>query len=187
MGNKVLFGIKNVYVAKLTEDSQGVVTYGTPFAMPGATGFSPEPQGESTTFYADDMAYYVATANSGYEGELTLAITPDQFLKDILGQSEDANGAIVEHSNDTTARFALLFEGEGDTAGRRWAYYDCTATRPNREHNTTEDSIEVGTESITITIKPRSSDHLIKAVMEKTPTNAAVYEEWFSQVYEPTV
>ena len=34
MENKILFGIKNVYVAKLTE-TDGVITYGTPFKMPG--------------------------------------------------------------------------------------------------------------------------------------------------------
>lgn len=182
--NKVLYGIKNVYVAKLTEADDGTITYGTPFAMPGATGFSPEPQGETTTFYADDMAYYIAQSNSGYQGELTLAITPNEFITTILGQTQDSNGALIENSNDRTARFALMFEGEGDSAGRRWVYYDCTATRPNREHSTTEESITVGTESMTITIKPRSSDRAIKAVMERTTENAEAYDAFFDEVYE---
>ena len=44
---KVLYGIRKVYVAKLTEEN-GAITYGTPFAVEGATGFSPEPQGDTT-------------------------------------------------------------------------------------------------------------------------------------------
>ena len=93
--NKVLYGIKNVYVAKLTEADDGTITYGTPFAMPGAVGFSPEPQGETTTFYADDMAYYIAQSNSGYQGDLELAITPNEFITAILGQTADSKGALV--------------------------------------------------------------------------------------------
>ena len=186
MGNKVLYGIRNVHVAKLTEASDGTITYGTPIAIPGAVGFSPEPQGETTTFYADDMAYYIAQSNSGYQGDLELAITPEEFLTTILGQTADANGALIENADDRAARFALMFEGEGDSTGRRWVYYDCTATRPNREHSTTEESIEVGTETMTITIKPRSTDRAIKAVMEKTPENESVYNEFFSAVYEPS-
>lgn len=182
--NKVLYGIKNVYVAKLTEADDGTITYGTPFAMPGAVGFSPEPQGETTTFYADDMAYYIAQSNSGYQGDLELAITPNEFITAILGQTADSNGALVENANDKTARFALMFEGEGDSAGRRWVYYDCTATRPNREHSTTEESIEIATETMTVTIKPRSSDRAIKAVMEKTTENEAAYNAFFDAVYE---
>ena len=184
MGDKVLFGIKNVHVAKLTEASDGTISYGTPFAVKGVTGLAPEPQGETTTFYADNIAYYVASSNAGYEGDLTLAITPNEFLTQILGQEEDNNGAILEGADDKTARFALMFEGDGDESGRRWVYYDCTATRPNREFNTKEDTIKVGTETISINMKPRSSDNVIKAMLAPTEQNMAVYNTFFTQVYE---
>lgn len=180
---KVLYGIRKVYVAKLTEN-QGSITYDTPFAVEGATGFSPEPQGETSTFYADDKIYYRREQNNGYEGELTLAVTPDTFLTDILGRTVDSNGAVVENGNDKTARFALMFEAEGDPKNRRYVYWDCTATRPNREHATTEDSLEVGTESLTISIAPRSTDNAIGAFMELNEDNTSVYNSWFTQVYE---
>lgn len=35
--NKVKFGLSNVYIAKITE-TDGKITYGTPFAMPGEIG-----------------------------------------------------------------------------------------------------------------------------------------------------
>lgn len=182
---KVLYGIRKVYVAKLTE-SGGAITYGTPFAVEGATGFSPEPQGDTTTFYADNKIYFRKEQNNGYEGELTLAITPKDFLTQILGRQEDSNGVLIETSDDNTARFALMFEAEGDPKNRRFVYWDCTATRPSREFSTTEDSIEVGTESITITIAPRSTDNAVGGYIELTDDNAAVYNGWFSNVYETT-
>lgn len=181
--NKVLYGIKNVHVAVLTEQD-GVITYGTPFAMPGATGFSPEPQGETTKFYADNIVFFRANSNQGYEGELVLAITPEEFLTKILGQEKDNNGAVIENANDKQARFALMFEGDGDATGRRWVYWDCTAARPSRSHDTKQESIEVGTESLPITIAPRSSDNNVKCYIEPTEENQAIYDTFFTKVYE---
>lgn len=184
---KVLYGIQNVYASKITEDAQGNITYGTPFALKGATGFSPEPQGDVTKFYADNVTYFRKDTNNGYEGDLVLAVTPDEFLKQILGRTEDSNGAIVENVNDTQARFALMFEAKGDPKNRRYVYWDCTATRPNREHSTIEDTTEVGTESMTITATPRSTDGNIGCHIEKTEDNTAVYNAWFTSVYESDV
>lgn len=183
---KVLYGIRKGYVAKLTE-SQGVITYDTPFAIEGLTGFSPDPQGDEATFYADDHIYYRREQNNGYQGDLTIAVLPDKFLTDIMGRQVDSNGAIVENSGDTQARFALMFEAEGDPKNRRYVYWDCTAARPSREHSTTEDSLSVGTESLTITIAPRSTDNAIGAYLEKTEDNESAYEGWFTTVYESDV
>lgn len=181
---KVLYGIKNVHVAKLTEASDGTITYGTPFAVDGAVGFSPEPQGESSVFYADDKIYFRKDLNNGYEGDLELAVTPQEFLTQILGRTTDTNGAVFEGNTDTMSRFALMFEAEGDPLNRRFCYYDCTASRPTREHATTEDTIEVGTETMTITIAPRSSDGVVGCYMEKSDTNTTAYNGFFTAVYE---
>lgn len=184
---KVLYGIQNVYASKITEDAQGNITYGTPFALKGVTGFSPDPQGDVTRFYADNIVYFRRDTNNGYEGELTLAVVPEEFLKQIMGRQADSNGAIVENANDKQSRFALMFEAQGDPKNRRYVYWDCTATRPTREHSTIEDSISVGTESMTISIAPRSTDMAIGCYMEKTDDNASAYNSWFTSVYESDV
>lgn len=182
---KVLYGIRKAYVALLTEND-GVITYGTPFAIEGVTGFSPEPQGESVVFYADDKIYFRKEQNNGYEGDLTLAVVPEAFLTQILGRVKDSNGVVIENADDKFARFALMFEAEGDPKDRRYVYWDVTAGRPSREFATTEDSIEVGTESIAVTIAPRSTDNAVGAYIEKTDDNTEVYNAWFSDVYEST-
>jgi phi13 family phage major tail protein len=80
--NKVRFGLKNCYYAKATFDEDGNVTYDTPKRLPGAVSLSLDPEGESENFYADDIVYYVLNNNAGYEGDLELALIPEEFLKD---------------------------------------------------------------------------------------------------------
>lgn len=181
--NKVKFGLSNVHVAKITEQD-GEITYGTPFAMPGAVALSADPEGETTPFYADNIQYYVAVSNNGYTGELELAMAVKEFLKEILGQQEDTNGALFESSDDVNARFALMGEIEGDVKKRRFVYYDCTATRPSSEMNTIEDTKKPQTDTIEITMSPRATDHVIKAVIEPNDTNEDVYNTFFTKVYE---
>lgn len=181
--NKVKFGLSNVHIAKITE-TDGEITYGTPFPMPGAVGLTAEPEGDTTPFYADNIKYYIAVANNGYTGDLEIAMTPEEFLTQILGQEKDTNGALFESSDDVNARFALMGEIEGDAKKRRFIYYDCTATRPSAEMNTVEESKEPQTDTISITMAPRSSDKVIKAVIEPSEENQEVYNTFFTKVYE---
>ena len=172
--NKVQFGLSNVHIAKITEQD-GAITYGTPFAMPGAKGLSADPEGDTTPFYADNIKYYIAVANNGYTGDLEIAMTPEEFLTQILGQEKDTNGALIESASDVNARFALMGEIDGDVKKRRFVYFDCTATRPSAEMNTVEESKEPQTDTISITMAARSTD---------SETNQAVYDAFFEKVYE---
>lgn len=183
LNNKVKFGLSNVHIAKITEQD-GVITYGAPFAMPGAVGLSADPEGDTTPFYADNIKYYIATSNQGYTGDLEIAITPEEFLTQILGQEKDTNGALFESADDINARFALMGEIEGDVKKRRFVYFDCTATRPSAEMNTNEESKEPQTDTISITMSPRTTDKAIKAVIEPDDTNKAIYDTFFTKVYE---
>ena len=183
MENKVLYGIKNVHIAKLTE-TDGSITYDKPFPMPGARGFSPDPQGEESLYYADNKIYFRKSSNQGYQGDLVIAMTPEEFLTKILGRIKDKNGAIIENADDKQSRFALMFEGEGDERARRFVYWDCSASRPSREHNTKEESIEPGEDTLPITIAPRSTDNAIGTYLEKTEENQEFYDSFFEKVYE---
>lgn len=181
--NKVQFGLSNVHIAKLTEEN-GAITYGKPFKLPGAVSLSMDPEGETVAFYADNIKYYVSTNNNGYSGDLEIAKITEEFLTEILGQSKDTNGALIESANDVNSRFALLFEGKGDVSGRRFVYYDCTVARPGTEMNTTEESAEPQTDSLAITMAPRKTDNVVKAVIEPNDTNKAIYDSFFEKVYE---
>ena len=132
--NKVRFGLKNLHYALVTVDNDtGDVTFGTPVAWPGAVNLSLDPEGDTESFYADDMIYYTTVANNGYSGDLETALIPDSFRTDILKEMEDSNGVLVENSQVEAEHLALLFEFTGDKKKIRHCLYYCTAARPNIE------------------------------------------------------
>lgn len=188
--NKIKYGIKNVHYAIATTDINGVVTYGTPHALPGAVSLSLDAQGDNTKFYADNIVYWVGNGNSGYEGDLELAYIPDSFRKDVLEEIEDSNGVLVEDMNAPIVHFALLFQFEGDQKAIRHVLYNCTCSRPSLAGNTKEENIDPQTESLTISAtsaKLFATDDR-EYVKARTSLDAVtnVYEDWFESVYIPT-
>lgn len=180
---KVKFGLSNVHVAKITE-TEGVINYAKPFAIPGAVNLTADPEGETSPFYADNVKYFVSTSKQGYTGSLEIADVPDDFLTNILGQQKDTNGAIIENSGDKEARFALMCEVDGDPSKRRVVFYDCIATRPAIEYSTNEEGIEVKTTTMDLTMTPRSTDGQVKATLQLSEENKTVYNTFFNKVYE---
>ena len=182
MANKIKYGIKNVYYAKATDDGTGTLTYATPVAMPGAVSLSLDISGDVNNFYADNVVYFTSNANNGYQGDLELALIPDGFRTDILGETLDAKGMYVERASDPQKEFALLFQFEGDANATKYILYNCKMTRPDIESSTTEDGIEVKTVSGEITASPRAFDSIVKAQCANTASTA--YTNWFTTVQD---
>ena len=183
MANKVKFGLKNVWIAEITATSPSY-TYSTPFSIPGAVNLTAAANGDSDPFYADDVQYFVNYANQGYSGTLEVALIPDAFKTAILGEITDTNGALVETASAVTKAFALGFEVQGDDTPRRTWFYNCTVARPNTDASTKEASITPQTDSLEITMSPRSTDQYVKVVMTQTSSNSAAFGSFFSAVYE---
>ena len=182
--NKVKYNLKNVHAAKITVGEDGTFTYGTPKAIPGAVSISLDAEGDSSPFYADGIVYFRSTANNGYSGDLEIALIPEWFRTEILKEVLDTNGVLVEHSDILeTAKFALLFEFDGDIRAIRHVLYNCPASRPSIESETKEDSIEPGTEKLSLTADPRS-DGLVKSRTSDN-TEAETYKNWYKTVYTP--
>lgn len=186
MANKIKYGIKNVYYAVATDDGTGTLTYGNPVAWKGAVSLSLDAQGDTSTFYADNVAYFTSNANNGYQGDFESALIPDSFRTDVLGEVLDSQGFYVERADAKTHEFALLFQFEGDQNATRHCLYRCTASRPAANGSTKEESIEPQTESITITAMPRLNDDLVKARCPYTASTTSSYATWFDAVIEPT-
>ena len=56
INNKVKFGLKNCHYAKATLDPDtNAVTFGTPVAIPGAVNLSRDTEGDTETFYSDEI------------------------------------------------------------------------------------------------------------------------------------
>jgi phi13 family phage major tail protein len=182
MANKIKYGISKCYYSVITYTGD-TPSYAAPVALPGAVSLSADAQGDTNTFYADNIAYFTSTANNGYQGDLELALLPDSFRVDVLGEVLDTKGMYVEKANVPTVEFALLFQFEGDESATRHCLYRCTASRPATSGSTKEESIEPQTETITITAMPRITDEVVKS---RCPSTATVYADWFTAVTEPT-
>ena len=182
--NKVKYNLKNVHAAKMTVTDEGAFTYAVPQAIPGAVSISLDAEGETTPFYADGIVYFRSTTNNGYSGDLEIALIPEWFRTDILKEKLDANGVLVERiDNAETEKFALLFEFDGDVNAIRHVLYNCSASRPSIESETREETIEPGTETLSLTADPRS-DGLVKSRTGDT-TSAETYNNWYQAVYVP--
>ena len=184
MGNKIKYNLKNVHAAKLTKAEDGTYTYETPKTIPGAVSISLDAEGDTSPFYADGIVYFRSVSNNGYSGDLEMALIPEWFRTEIFKEELDKNGVLVE--NATVAemeKFALLFEFDGDVRCIRHVLYNCTASRPSIESETKEDTIEPGTETLSLTADPRE-DGLVKSRTGDS-TSESTYAEWYKSVYIP--
>jgi hypothetical protein len=146
--NKVNFGLTNVHYAPFTV-VDGVITYETPKPISGGT-----------EFYADNILYYSASNNQGYDGTLSIANIPEAF--------------------------AIMFQFEGDIKATRFVLYNCTASRSKVGSSTKSDKTEPNENELAFIALPRATDLAVKT-KTTTGTPSAIYDAWYTKVYEKTV
>lgn len=149
---KVQFGLSDVHYAPLDTEKR---TYGTVTAIPGAVNLTVDTAGDQNTFYADNGAFAVFATNSGYTGELEIAMIPDSVYTDILGFIKDNADEFVEVGASKETHFGLSFRIEtnyGQSIAFR--FFNCTMSRPSLEHSTTSDSTDPTTEKLSLTMLP---------------------------------
>lgn len=178
--NKVKFGLKSVHYAVITEGVGGAITYGIPKPIPGAVSMSLEPRGETAEFFADNSEYYKVETNTGYEGDLEMALIPDTFRVDVLGDIEDVNGVLIENADSIVRQFALLGEMDGDKHKTRFVLYNVLASRPNLASATTTATKEPQVETMAIVAMPAVGTKDVRAKIKEGSTG---YATFFSSVY----
>lgn len=180
--NKVKYNLKNVHYALQTTGAEGAITFEKPVPIRGSVSISLDAQGDISPFYADGIVFYKSAANNGYEGDLEVALLPESFRTDVLGEELDTKKVLIETADAKQAAFALLFEFDGDEKAIRHVLYNCAATRPSVESSTKEESIEPVTETLTISATPLPNGR-IKAKTGDT-TDESTYNSWYNAVYE---
>lgn len=180
--NKVKFNLKNVHYAPVTGEEAEKLTYGEVKAIPGAVNLSLEAQGDIEPFYADGIIYYQSAANNGYEGDLEIALLPDEFRIDILGETKGEDNVLIENANAHFKNFALGFQVDGDQTETLFWFYNCSATRPTSEAATNEDTKTPQTDTLTISCAPAPNGNIRAKTTDET--DAGIKTTWFTKVYE---
>lgn len=181
MNNTIKYGLKNAHYAVVTEGADGSITYGTPKPIPGAVTLSLKASVEKENIPADDIPDYATVYdNKGYDGELEVQILPDDFKTDVLGETLDTNGVLVENKDAEPKNIALLFEFSGDKKKARHVMYNCSVTKPDIESSTKGDKAESKTDKLTFSASPAKDTGNIKA---KIYSDNSSYATWFNSVY----
>ena len=186
----VRYGISNAHYALYTEGTgQAAGTYATPVAMPGATQLTLTPQGNTWTFYADNIAYETGSSNTGYEISVTIAVVGDQAKIDLLGYAADTNGVVYEAADAEPKSCAFLWEFGGSKVKKRGLLYNVKFNRPTETGNTKTDSVDPDTDELTgvaigrdLTISGEVKN-VIKASATNEQATASQFADWFDAVY----
>ncbi|PEV01247.1 major tail protein [Bacillus cereus] len=184
--NKVAFGLKNVHYA-LYEIKDGAITFSTPIRLLGAVELTFDPRGDLIEFYADDMLYYAASNNQGYDGTLSIATIPEQFAIDALGEQLDETDGVLNEVADAKGKpFALLFEFDGDINATRHVMYNCAASRPTIASKTKTNSAEPNTNELKFVSSPivlAPGGRPMVKTKTTSKTTQAIYGNWYKEVY----
>ena len=181
--NKVHYDLVDVHVASLTLDLEnGTVSFGTPKALLGSISMDLSAQGEQVKLRADGMDYYVTNSNNGYSGNLNLAMVPDWFRQEYLGDTlSEKDKVLVENSRVEPKPFALLYGFKGDAKNRRHVMYNCTANRPNIKGENKDNQKQPDTETLPLTSVPLPDGKVKASTTAETPQS--VYDNWTKSVW----
>lgn len=176
-------GLKNIYVAKLTETGD-VVTYEAPKKIAQAITANITPNVETATLYGDDRA--VETEETLADISVEISIT-DLSIEDyafLLGATVDENGGITDSTNNVAPYVALGFEIPLTKGGKRlYWYYKGKFQIPSSEHTTKQGTTEFQTPTLAATFLPRE-DGKWRYRLDATEANKAIADAWFTEVQE---
>lgn len=183
--DKIKYGLSNVHYAVITNETS--MEYETPKKIPGAVNLSLSAEGQSSNFYADNMAYHTTSSNNGFSGDLEIALIPDEFYTDVYGYEKDEEtGLFIEIADKNPKPIALLFQFENDANSRRVVFYKVIPGRAAVNHQTKGESIEPQTDTIPITAVPVEIGGK-KTARAVVPKDGKKYAEFFTAVVKPTL
>jgi len=186
-------GLDKLYYSKITEDSSGNETYGTPVQLAKAIEAEVSVELLEATLYADDGTDTVIKEFKS--GTLTLGVDDIgvQTAQDLTGAVLDSKGVLISTGEDSPRPVAIGFRAKAANGHYRYYWlYRVVFGIPSSSLKTKGDSIEFSTPSIEGAITRRnkldtSNKHPWKAEVTEGASGVtpSVITGWFSQVYEP--
>jgi len=186
-------GLDSLYYAKITEDQNGIETYGTPKVLAKAMTAELSVELIEAILYADDGASEVVKEFKS--GALTLGIDDIGSLvaQDLTGCKIDSNNVVVSRSEDGGSPVAVGFRAKKANGKYRYFWlYRVIFSVPATTLATKGDSITFSSPTIEGTVFRRNkldgeNKHPWKAEVTEgdTGVSASTISNWFTSVYEP--
>lgn len=186
-------GLDQLYYSKITEDSEGIETYGTPTKLAKAIKADLTVELAEAILYADDSI--ASTIKEFKSGKLALDVDDigAEKAQDLTGATIDDQGVLVSTGEDSGFYVAVGFRAR--KANNKYRYFWLYRVKfgiPATNLETKGDGIKFATPSIEGTVMRRNKEdarghHPWKA--EVSEDNAGigpnVISGWFNYVYEP--
>jgi phage major tail protein, phi13 family len=186
-------GLDKLYYAKITEDTNGDETYGTPIQLAKAMKADLSVELAEATLYADDSAAEIIKEFKN--GTLSLGIDDIGVTaaEDLTGATLDDNHVVISGSEDGGSPVAVGFRAKKANGNYRYFWlYRVVFGIPATNLSTKGDSITFSTPTIEGTVLRRNKlddngKHPWKSEVNEDDASvpASVITGWYTQVYEP--
>ena len=186
-------GLDSLFYAKITEDQNGIETYGTPKVLAKAMTAELSIELIEAILYADDGASEVVKEFKS--GALSLGIDNIGSLvaQDLTGCKIDSNNVVVSRSEDGGSPVAVGFRAKKANGKYRYFWlYRVIFSVPATSLATKGDSITFSSPTIEGTVFRRNkldseNKHPWKAEVTEgdNGVSASTITSWFTSVYEP--
>ena len=187
-------GLDKLFYAKITEDNEGIESYGTPSQLAKAMTADLSVELAEATLYADDGASEIVKEFKS--GTLSLGVDDigPSVASDLSGVTIDKNNVIIASSEDVTAPVAIGFRAKKSNGKYKYFWlYRVKFGIPASSLATKGDSITFSTPTIEGTIMRRNkpdgkNNHPWKAEVTEGENNVSndTITNWYKNVYEPT-
>ena len=187
-------GLDKLFYSKITEDSSGDETYGTPKTLAKAMQADLTVELAEATLYADDALSEVVKEFKSAKLTLGVDDLSKDVLEDLTGAKVDDNGVIVSASEDGGEPVAIGFRAKKSNGKYRYFWlYRVKFAIPSTNLQTKGDSITFSTPSIEGTVQRRNKvdghgTHPWKAEVTEGESGvpSSVITNWYQSVYEPS-
>lgn len=187
-------GLDKLFYAKITEDNEGIESYGTPSQLAKAMTADLSVELAEATLYADDGASEIVKEFKS--GTLSLGVDDigPTVASDLTGATIDKNGVVISAGEDGGEPVAIGFRAKKSNGKYKYFWlYKVKFGIPATALATKGDSITFNSPTIEGTILRRNKPdvkghHPWKAeVTEGDPkVNVATITNWYQEVYEPS-
>lgn len=186
-------GLDRLFYAKITEDENGIETYGTPKILAKAMTAELSVELIEAILYADDGASEIVKEFNS--GTLTLGIDDigSVAAQDLTGSKIDSNNVVISRSEDGGNPVAVGFRAKKANGKYRYFWlYRVIFSIPTTNLTTKGESITFSSPTIEGTVFRRNkldteNKHPWKAEVTEGDNGVAqeTITKWFSSVYEP--